>query len=175
LGSLALLVPAFLISLYAGWPSNVLNPTGSDPLRKYVAMSVPQGWAFFTKPPDDPEIGVYDAQTGRSALATPQTRVENAFGLSRTQRAQGPELATLASQITGWKTCETKTRDCLKVEWDEQPERVRNESFVRTICGPVFVTSERPVPWAYRDFGLASKVEQRAYLDVDCSERVAVP
>jgi antimicrobial peptide system SdpA family protein len=153
----------------------VLNPSTSDVIRKYVAMTVPQGWAFFTKPPDDPEIGIYDARTGRSILATPQTRVENFFGLSRTQRAQGPELATLASQVTAWVSCDVKSHACVKPGENEEPEKVHNDAFVRTVCGEVVLTSERPTPWAYRDFGLPSKVEQRAFLKVDCSRLIEMP
>lgn len=175
LGSLAVLIPCFGLSIYAGWPSNVLNPAGGDPVRTYVAMSVPQGWAFFTKPADDPEIGAYDVDTGRSILATPQTKIENLFGLSRTQRAQGPELASLASQATNWVECDLRSHGCAKPGIDELPDKVRNDAFVRTVCGEVVLTSERPTPWAYREFGRQSKVEQRAYLNVDCSGRGQLP
>lgn len=175
LTSLAILVPSFLLSLYAGWPSNVLNPSGSDSIRKHIAMTVPQGWAFFTKPPDDPELGVYEARSGQSLLATPQTKAENLFGLSRIQRAQGPELASLSAQVTRWEACVGGAITCLKAISDERPESVTNEGFIRTVCGRVVLTSERPVPWAYRAFGLSSRIDQGAYVDVDCSGPANAP
>ncbi|WP_454109674.1 SdpA family antimicrobial peptide system protein [Leifsonia shinshuensis] len=175
LASLAILVPSFLLSLYAGWPSNVLNPSGSDPIRKHVAMTVPQGWAFFTKPPDDPEIGVYEARTGKSILATPQTKAANLFGLSRAQRAQGPELASLAAQVTRWEDCDAGAASCIEPRSGEHPQGVSNDAFIRTVCGRVVLTSERPAPWAYRGFGLSSRIDQRAFLDVDCSGRTTGP
>lgn len=138
-------------------------------------MTVPQGWAFFTKPPDDPEIGAYDARTGQSILATPQTKAENLFGMSRTQRAQGPELASLAAQITRWKTCKEGAATCIDPRSSEPAEAVINDAYIRTVCGRVVLTSERPAPWAYRGFGLSSRIDQRALLVVDCSGPVKAP
>ncbi|WP_211235393.1 SdpA family antimicrobial peptide system protein [Leifsonia aquatica] len=160
------------MSAYAGWPSNVLNPEGRDKVREYVAMTVPQGWAFFTKSPEESEIGVYDARTGETLLVTPQTRVENAFGLSRNQRAQGPELALIASQITDWHECPMDREICFSEASGAETQSVENDAFVRTICGAAFVTGEKPTPWAYRDFDgvQRSQIQQIARVHVSCAE-----
>src|SRR5271156_5189605 len=94
------LAAAGMWSLAATLPSNVVwERTQAPTVRAELNMIAGENFAFFTRSPESEEIDAYrlrpDATVGPSLLVTPQAEPANLFGLSRTQRAQGPELATL--------------------------------------------------------------------------------
>ncbi|MEU9099167.1 SdpA family antimicrobial peptide system protein [Streptomyces sp. NPDC048361] len=67
----------------------------SKGIRPALNILTPETWAFFTRNPESVQNGIYgyDHAGGvRNLLRTPQGNPANIFGLSRTQRAQGPEL-----------------------------------------------------------------------------------
>lgn len=177
-GVLALLclVGPLLVSIFIALPSNVLNTkAGPSRWRAALAIVLPQNWEFFTKPPSDPELVpylVHDDGTVHYASLLPNSRPENLFGLSRSQRAQGPELAAMANQVPpdSWTTCTSET-DCLTLARRADPVVVRNDSPVATVCGPAVLLTTRPVTWGYRELYEGWRVDEgAAHVDAHCSE-----
>lgn len=147
----------FLISVFYSLPSNVVSDRGIPSSFRVFSIDVaPQGWGFFTKPPSDPDLLFYNAKTLESLLVTPQTRVENLYGLSRTQRAQGPEGANLLVTLTDddWFSCSPgdvlqKCVDAMNRE-NKKVLSVKNTAPIHTLCGDILVSQAKPTPWSYR-------------------------
>lgn len=101
-------------SVFFALPSNVLSTRDGGELRKLSASFLPQSWAFFTKPPSDPEFAPYTVSEDGVAYASrlPNSRARNWFGLSRSQRTQGPEIAAMANQVRQWQDREKTAGDC---------------------------------------------------------------
>ena len=162
----------FLTSIFMSMPTNILSTDIPVGVRDVVTRVMPQGWAFFTRDPQSEMIGAYrlsSTQTPENALMTPQGRVENLWGLSRNQRAQGPEMASLANEVSEWTECDEDSDVCLDNATDESPLKVENSSPAPTLCGDIIIAQETPVPWSYRDFDLGNtKVEKTALLSVTC-------
>ncbi|WP_179150796.1 SdpA family antimicrobial peptide system protein [Leifsonia sp. NCR5] len=161
------------LSVFFSLPDNVLSSPdpGHRAIRAGFATIFPQSWGFFTNPPQTEELGIYTSTTFASLLQTPQNRVENAFGLSRAQRAQGPEVALLAEEVKSWKKCDLKqTRlECLVSASRLEAQVVDRDIRYRTICGLVVVAKEPYTPFEYRDFDLPDHtIDSYARLDVRC-------
>ncbi|MEU8762723.1 SdpA family antimicrobial peptide system protein [Streptomyces sp. NPDC048659] len=163
-----LLVGALLAgSVFFSLPSNVLSTRDGGELREWSARLLPQSWAFFTKPPSDPEFVPYvvsgDAASAASLL--PNSRPENLYGLTRRQRSQGPEVANMANQVREWRNCEEVEGDCpTVVARSSAPARAENSSPVPTLCGRVVLVETRPVPWKFRDRYDGWRLDKRAAL-----------
>ena len=99
--TLAVVLGVLATSIFFSLPSNVVSVRDGGSVRVFWAKALPQGWAFFTKPPSDSELVAYRVVEGELVYAslTPNSRPRNLFGLTRTQRAQGPEIAAMANQL----------------------------------------------------------------------------
>lgn len=145
-----------------------------SPQRTFFTQALPEAWGFFTKPPNDSEIGAFRvSETAvESALAFPHSRAENGFGLTRKHRAQGPEVANLSNTLDSgqWVDCETIEGDCLvHAATEMEPVTVDNLFPARTLCGKMVLAETTPVTWAYRDSYEGWRTERRAiHLDVRC-------
>lgn len=73
--SSAILLLSFLLSIYVVIPTNVLSSPTMEKLRPELSSIWPQGWGFFTKNPDSPNLDAY-REAGpdeyESLLVTPQ-------------------------------------------------------------------------------------------------------
>lgn len=161
------------LSVYFVLPSNVLSSEDESFHFTRAAFNTvsPQGWGFFTNPPQTEEIAAYDLRSNESLLMAPQGRVENMFGISREQRAQGPELALLAMAVTDWTTCELghSRDDCLSSARSLAPQPVAIDVVYRTLCGSIVITTESLTPFEYREFDLpVHSIEKFAVLEVKC-------
>lgn len=147
-----------LVTIYSSLPSNVLSDTGIKSAARFFSVDLaPQGWAFFTRDPSEADLLYYDADSLEPVWITPQGRPENVFGVSRTQRAQGPEAAALIEHlgVDDWQECATGAdlATCVStIEVASASIQVENEAPVRTLCGDVLFVQADPVPWSYRDF-----------------------
>lgn len=136
---------------------------------------MPQGWGFFTKPPSD-ETVVALAINGETenAMKTPQVQLSNLYGLSRKQRAQGPEIANITNRISEnhWIECEDgqHAEECVSAQGTYPiQEKIENNSPVPTLCGLVTFGIVNPVPWSYRDFYDGLHLTNRIVtVDVQC-------
>jgi antimicrobial peptide system SdpA family protein len=173
----SMLIAAAILSMAATLPSNIVwGRTQLPMVRAQLNTIAGQNFAFFTRSPETDEFDVYrlhpDGTVGLSLLVTPQAKKANLFGLSRTQRAQGPELANLLRAIPAdrWTDCTTLNRTTCVEGVKVQPKaQLRNNSPVPTVCGPVALTVENTMKWAYR--GLTDTrytIERVAPASVDC-------
>lgn len=168
-------------SLLASLPPNVVLGKGDLPtVRSQLNLVASQRFAFFTRPPQSEEINAVrvagDRSLGESLLRTPQSRVENYLGLSRQQRAQGPELATLIQSVSeeSWTDCGAlNTQHCLDYAAGlESKANVKNTSQLATICGDVLLIIEKTTKWAYRNLEKSRSRAIRAVLvSAECNGR----
>jgi antimicrobial peptide system SdpA family protein len=118
-----------------------------------VSLIVPEGWAFFTRSPREPEPEVYAAEGGGwrrvsvGALAVPDTLM----GLNRTTRSQGTEIAILTEQIppAAWAACSGQPTQCLSAA--HPTTTVVNMSTHRTVCGDIGIVIQEVTPWAWHE------------------------
>ena len=162
--SLALFGVFFALTIFYAMPSNVLAVKEGEPLRRTLVSLAPQAWAFFTKPPNDPEFAVYqlrDDGSIESLMLTPQTRPGNYFGLSRKQRSQGPEMGVIGNTIKEWTECspDADRGECLESVRSLKLQVVDNESPVASVCGRIVIFQTKAVPWAYREFESEARFE----------------
>ncbi|MGW7102480.1 SdpA family antimicrobial peptide system protein [Streptomyces sp. NPDC054838] len=153
-------------------PKNVLTLPAQNDVKHTVANIAPQGWAFFTKSPRDPEVVPYGKTfDGWRALSlTPHAAPHNAFGLDRESRAQGVEISMLlaAAQKSDWRDCTDTGETCL-ANAAAPARRVENTSPHPTLCGTVGLLQERPTPYAWRDLVPESHSTERVMvLEVTC-------
>ncbi|MEU1003681.1 SdpA family antimicrobial peptide system protein [Streptomyces tibetensis] len=153
-------------------PKNVITLPGQKAARHTVANMAPQGWAFFTKSPRDPEMVPYQRTPGKwkPLSLTPHSSPRNAFGLDRESRAQGVEIALLlsAAQKKDWRECTSSRQSCLR-DFGPPVRRIANRSPEPTLCGTVGLLQEKPTPWAWRDLVPEShSPEQVMVLEVTC-------
>lgn len=172
--SFTVLAALFLAAVFYSMPSNVVDLRDRSPQRTLFTQAFPEAWGFFTKPPNSPEIGAFRVSEAsiESALSFPHSRMENAFGLSRKHRAQGPEIAELSSAAEGseWIDCDSIEGDCLSHAGNRtEPLLVENKFPARSLCGKLVLAETIPVPWSYRDSYEGWRTERRAiYLEVQC-------
>ncbi|HEY1842468.1 MAG TPA: SdpA family antimicrobial peptide system protein [Mycobacterium sp.] len=158
IGFTLLLASAGIVSLVAAMPSNILwGHTQATVLRAELNTVAGQNFAFFTRSPETEQVDAYrlgpDGTVGASLLVTPQAKAANLFGVSRTQRAQGPEMANLIHKVPpdAWADCTSLDRaTCFAGILHRSQVELRNESPVPTVCGPVALTAESTVKWGYR-------------------------
>ena len=124
------------------------------PLAQTIKVSIwaPEGWAFFTRPPQEMKTSVFRERNGEWASASlgPQARPGNFFGMNRAARAQGVEFGLLNADIPpgSWNTCEQAPISCLVSA--RIAGTFRNRSPAPTYCGKIGIVRQRPVPWAWR-------------------------
>jgi antimicrobial peptide system SdpA family protein len=141
-------------------------------LRDAVLAIAPQRWEFFTASPQGRQYVAYRTGSGRSALSLPQSEASNWFGISRAQRAQGPELAALHQQVANWVKCTDKAAShrCLWRAAEARPQPLRNEARRKTLCGDLLLAQEKPTPFEFRSFDLPRfRVLQAARVEVSCN------
>ncbi|MFJ7590841.1 SdpA family antimicrobial peptide system protein [Streptomyces sp. NPDC097617] len=153
-------------------PKNVITLPAQNKVKHAVVNIAPQGWAFFTKSPRDPEVVPYKkTPEGWQALSlTPHASPRNAFGLNRESRAQGVEIAMLlaAAQKSDWRECTDSGQTCLSGSGDAA-RQLENSSPDPTLCGTVGLLQERPTPYAWRDLVPESHSTERVMvLEVTC-------
>jgi antimicrobial peptide system SdpA family protein len=154
LGGVALAVGALWIAAvaYAIYPALPYSPVRLPFAEQALTfLWAPQGWAFFTRDPREEKQTVYAKATAgwESVLLAPHGRLTNVFGLRRTSRAQGVEMALLIDGIPAeaWQPCTLPVGECLAQLPTGRP--VVNRSPDPTMCGSVAVVLQKPLPWAW--------------------------
>jgi antimicrobial peptide system SdpA family protein len=120
-----------------------------------IRALVPEGWAFFTASPQTVFPQAYVLSAGGhwvyagGSLVTPA----DLFGLDRSLRAQGTEVALLIQGVppNAWRSCSTVPIRCLA----NVPvyARVANTSALQNLCGQVGLVRQQMLPWAWRGTG----------------------
>lgn len=100
--------------------------------------------------------------------------MENVWGLTRNQRAQGPEVANIVNALAeeSWVEYATKLVDCIVDASPPSGDAVINSSPLPTVCGTVVLAQQHQRPWSYRGFASADHpvIESVIAVDVTCSE-----
>jgi antimicrobial peptide system SdpA family protein len=172
-----LLTVAGLSSVAVTLPSNIVwERTQLPKVRAVMNMIAGQSFGFFTRSPETEQFDVYrlrpDGSVGGSLLVTPQAKPANLFGISRTQRAQGPEIANLIRAVPtdGWNDCVVlDRRTCIQGLSNQPKVRLRDNSLVPTVCGDIVLTIESTAKWAYRHLTETRyTIEHVAKANVEC-------
>ncbi|QYC40435.1 Sporulation-delaying protein SdpA [Nonomuraea coxensis DSM 45129] len=151
-------------------PSNAIRLPGQESARLTIITLTPQGWAFFTKSPREPQVGVWQRAAGgwRDARLGPHSEPWNALGFNRRSRSQGLELGIMQTAVPAdaWRPCEG---DDVSACLDRAPVAVtiRNTAPRPVHCGPVGLVQRDPLPWAWAgsETVMPAKV---ARLEVSC-------
>lgn len=141
-------------------------------IRSALITVEPQGWAFLTASAQRPELAAWNTKTLDSDMQFPQTKASNLFGLSRNQRAQGPELATLAQSAKRWLTCTSPATPatCLRAAQRAISEDVINRNRHKTLCGHVIIAEVKPTPFEFRSFGYSNSfIVKTATVTISCN------
>jgi antimicrobial peptide system SdpA family protein len=152
--ALGLLVTVLALwAVHAAMPPNAIQlPLESS---RTVQTLLPQGWAFFTADPAQVYPQAYElgrggqwSNTGGS-LAVPG----DLFGLDRSKRAQGTEIALLMQglQSRAWHTCTAQPTACLSRA--PVAARISNTSALQNLCGDVGLVQQQQLPWAWHGTG----------------------
>ncbi len=117
-----------------------------------VQLWLPQGWAFFTRDPQEDLQLIYVKRRGREwTRADMRVLAESSgmLGFGRSRRAQNMEASILLAQIPRqwWKPCRGSVQSCL----DRAPfaGEIRNPSPQPTILGECGAIVQKPIPWAW--------------------------
>jgi antimicrobial peptide system SdpA family protein len=152
--SLGLLATVLALwAVHAAMPANAIQlPLESS---RTVQTLLPQGWAFFTADPAQVYPQAY--QHGREgqwinsggSLAEPG----DIFGLDRSKRAQGTEMALLMQDIPArdWRACTAQPTACLSRA--PVAARLINTSTLQNLCGDVGIVQQQQLPWAWHGSG----------------------
>lgn len=133
---------------------------------------LPQGWAFFTKDPQEERLFVYrrDASGHWSpAWMTPHSLPENVFGMDRASRAQGVEIGQLFERVqkSEYAPCTGQLPACL--ETLSSTLHLRNLMPHKTLCGKLAIVKQKPLPWAWSAWQNRSQMPAvAALLEVQC-------
>lgn len=165
---------AFLLTLVMSLPSTVVY--GADfKFRKEINSVAAQQFAFFTKDPKSEFIAPFSGE-GDSLLATPQGDPNNLYGLSRKQRAQGPEISNLANKLTAkFHDCGPTVEDCFRAAQSGTMHKINNTSPIPTACGEVVLIIVKPIPYEYRneiDYMFEGSKSLKLLVDCDAARNV---
>lgn len=121
--------------------------------QQYVKSILPEGWAFFTADPREPQLTSYGLEpdgTWRRLTLRSSMTPGSTFGLDRWKRSQGTEVAIITSQLAApdWSACEDTPTDCLTRA--PVARTVTNRSTHHTLCGEVGLVAQEVVPWAWQ-------------------------
>jgi len=159
-----------LALLFIGLSLNVILPvsTADSTLRRDVrevtAGFLPQGWAFFTKSPRDPEIFAYrfdsDTRMTEQSLTSRSVEPENLFGLDREARVRGSLISIIGRESAdlAWRTCAAaKYESCLRELETVDVPMWRGQLPIDDYCdSTVLLVRTEPQIWAYVNQGLAA-------------------
>jgi antimicrobial peptide system SdpA family protein len=162
----------FLLTIFFAMPGNVLTRSWMGGMKSVFTITAPQGWAFFTKSPQSIDLYAYRDHADRitNLLTTPQVKPSNYFGLTREQRAQGPELAGLARYVAHWDACPGhEVAACVRAAAERPARTIDNNSPTPTLCGDLVLSEQKPTPWAYRKLTDApTRVQGTVHVQVRC-------
>jgi antimicrobial peptide system SdpA family protein len=175
LGALHLALGAgmFLLVCYALHGAMNFNPLHL-PLEQHVRTQqwLPQGWAFFTRDPQEDRLLVYQRHASGAwtpALLTPHGRPENVLGMDRVSRAQGVEVGQLYERLRrkDFEPCVGRLPACLDAHATDS--RLPNLMPHKTLCGRIAIVKQKLLPWAWSAWEERSQMPaSAAIVEVQC-------
>jgi antimicrobial peptide system SdpA family protein len=138
-----------------------------------AAYWLPQGWAFFTRDPREPQVVPLRVLSGGrwvSLESGPYGRLNGVFGLDRSSKAQGVEIGMILHDIPDklWRECDEAVPLCLNKMTDGATEE--NRALRKTLCGDLAFVSQPILPWTMAQHRLDSviRTSRVARIYVDC-------
>lgn len=146
-----------LLVFWLGAITLVMRGIRDSPLRlrpQWVSNLVaitPEGWAFFTRDPQERTQHVYRSTGAKWVRAIPtNSDARYLFGIKRTQRAHEMELGMLLGQIPPqrWISGRSTVRGPAGHGFGP-PVSVENRARRPTLCGDLLVQRRESMPWAW--------------------------
>ncbi|MFK7810326.1 MAG: SdpA family antimicrobial peptide system protein [Saprospiraceae bacterium] len=128
------------------------NPLRQGTVETSVAALLPQGWAFFTRSPREPQIYLYHEVDGQIVKKSyPNASLESAFGFNRKVRSKGIELGHLyeRSQKLEWTECDGDVNICNDNWTATEAQDIINPAHTPSICGELYIVEKVIIPWAW--------------------------
>jgi len=146
-------VTAASLSVFAALPDSAIQLP--RPVTQVAQELAPQGWAFFTASPETvyPQVYLPSRTGGWQARGGSIAIPSDLFGLDRSLRAQGTEIALLLQGVPAraWRSCGNLPSRCLSAA----PVAIHliNTSTLDDLCGDVGFVRQQVLPWAWRGTG----------------------
>lgn len=142
-----------------------------DDVKPLFRVFLIQGWAFFTKDPQDEEILIYSLENGswENVNRDPPSALSNFIGLSRFTRAVNVEAGMLTSSLDAkmFKDCRSSFEVCVT---SNKIREVENLSTFPILCGSIGIVLQKPLPWAWRNFEInTDRPSRMVRLQVKCT------
>lgn len=142
-------------------------------LRNQVVYLMPQGWAFFTRDPQEATDSVYEHGSAEwRKVAEFRARSRSIGELFQRARIIHVELAHVLTQVRSneWTQCVDGVASCT-ARGSHSHVVVENRSSFRNLCGSYLVERQPPVPWAWSSSRLELYMPSRiVQLDVRCGD-----
>ncbi len=133
------------------------NTTSYKFLNKSEALTLrslfPEGFGFFSRNPQEEFPLLYKEINDSIVLLTKtNSSAVNLFGLKRTQRSIFVELGSIVNEISDeeWSKCTSSLNDCKNSKTIKIFE-ILNKNQKANLCGTYFVSTKKPIPWAWRN------------------------
>lgn len=165
---LAVVATFAIIAVYAAHAAIPESPL-TLPLESKGGISqvLPEGWAFFTRDPREPDVDVY-APLGDSWTEVDQSYHGAGLGFDRSSRHRSRELGYLLTELPAsedWQVCSRALEECLA---ESRPDEVANLfPGVRALCGQLAILVAEPIPWAWAGLN-ASRTAHVRLVDARC-------
>lgn len=150
--ALAFVIGAACLAAYSIHGSLHHNPIAL-PFEEQLSTRAwaPEGWKFFTRNPREerPVLFVQGGGRWRRAETGPASRPRYLFGLDRAGRVQGLELGLIFEQLPRgvWRDCDEPPLACIPSS--AAAIAITNRSPKPTLCGPVGLALQKPIPWSW--------------------------
>lgn len=168
IGVLALLAVALVYVAHASIPETALRLPFES--RAVTRQLVPEGWAFFTRDPREPDIRAY-ALEDASWTQIDQSYHGGALGFDRSSRHQSREVGYLLQGLPpadDWPQCTEALAGCLERHSNRERRIISNEfPGTRRLCGTVAIVLADPPPWAWAGLEVSSSSSVQL-LEVEC-------
>lgn len=149
-----LLVAAVVVT---ATPQAVMTVPVVERASSFVAQVLPQGWSFFTKPPQTPRYRLLTSEDDglRDVLASHSVDASVVFGLHRGFRNVAAEREMVERHLADETlvACPSgAVAQCVRGLDISHPLHTMTTSVRQPrLCGTFYVTAADPVPWAWRD------------------------
>jgi len=129
-------------------PNNALLPSAQR--RNRLRLVMPEGWAFFTRDAQEPDLYVYrQLEDGTVSLEGREDRSFPLAGADRRVRIRRGAVASLADVIgpDHWSDCRGDVAACARAS-KTAPARPPRPPFLDA-CGSILLERRKPAPWMW--------------------------
>lgn len=156
----------FAITLAVYLPANTL--VNSSKVKENFIAFLPQGWAFFTKDPQEVKAIAHLVENEKLVeFNKTGNRGDYIAGLRRTQRVLGREVSDVLDQYS--KSDKKKEFKTIEEALKADAIKIANTSVTRQLCGDVLVNLYKETPWVWFSNNIKTRpVNKYLKLEVEC-------